>query len=339
MIIPTITILIISLLSFFPNYSIDNNKEEFLRGNVLGVKEEVTSRQEIGNTILKAVEDIKNFKLPQLPLANDVLAESDSAKVLEKKKGATDFNLLSSNGVAIDPRSDKILFDKYSDKQWSIASITKLMTALVFLDTDPDWEEIYKISVYDKREGGIMYLFTGDEVKIKDLFYSSLVASDNVATVALVHSTGLSESDFVAKMNERAKAMGLENTIFFDSTGLHNGNVSTAKEVAILAKEAFSKKEIRDATITKEYTFTTLGGRQKKIYSTDYLLDVFPNNGIRIMGGKTGYNNSAGYCFAGKFVDGKGNEIITVVLGGEEKNTRFEQTYHLANWVYKNYNW
>jgi D-alanyl-D-alanine carboxypeptidase len=107
----------------------------------------------------------------------------------------------------------------------------------------------------------------------------------------------------------------------------------------MLAKYALAEVEINKATLKKEYNFTTQGGRNKKIYTTDYLLENFPENGIRILGGKTGYTDAAKYCFVGKFIDKKGNEIITSVLGSNNMNARFEETRKLAECVFESYVW
>ncbi len=182
-------------------------------------------------------------------------------------------------------------------------------------------------------------MFTGEKIKIKDLFYSSLVASDNVATAALVGSTGMKEEEFVQKMADKAQELGLNNTIFKDSIGLDNGNVSTAREVAKIAEIALANKDINEATLTKRYEFSTLEGRKKVIYNTDSLLDLFPQNGIKILGGKTGFTEAAGYCFAGKFIDHQNREVISVVLGNSGNDQRFRETHDLVNWAYKSYQW
>ncbi|MEK7097490.1 MAG: serine hydrolase, partial [Patescibacteria group bacterium] len=232
----------------------------------------------------------------------------------------------------------KILFDKNADKEAPIASITKLMTALVFLDHNPGWETIYEMKAEDKREGGKINLFTGEKVMVRDLFYSSLVASDNVATIGLINSTGMSLDDFIAKMNEKAMEIGLDNTKFRDPLGLNDNNVSNALEIARLANKTLLKDEIREATMTKIYEFKTQQGRAKIVYSTDDLLSVFPEDGIEIKGGKTGYTEAAGYCFVGKFGN-DGDEIISVVLNGDSKNSRFDQTHTLVKWIYDSYVW
>jgi D-alanyl-D-alanine carboxypeptidase len=166
-----------------------------------------------------------------------------------------------------------------------------------------------------------------------------LIASDNGATLALVHATGLSEEEFIKKMNEQALKLGLLNTKFIDPVGLSDQNVSTAREVALLAKSALTREEIRQATESKDYKFTTINGKDKEIESTDYLLFDSGKNSFQVLGGKTGYTDRAGYCFVGRFKDESGREIISVVLNSSGKNERFKESKSLVNWVFNNYNW
>lgn len=229
------------------------------------------------------------------------------------------------------------LYEKKANEVQPIASITKLMTALIFLNNNPGWDQVYKINETDEVEGGRVSLFPGEEVRVKDLFYTSLIASDNGATMALVHSTGLSEEEFVSQMNLAAKKMGLIKTSFFDPTGLSDKNVSSAREVAKLAKIVFAQAEVGKVTEKKEYTFKTLSGVEKKVESTDYLLFDPAQNSFQVLGGKTGYTPQAGYCFVGLFKDSSGQEIISVVLNSFGKNERFKESKALVNWVFKNY--
>jgi D-alanyl-D-alanine carboxypeptidase len=245
----------------------------------------------------------------------------------------------SEIGIALDSKSDAILFSKNSEKITSLASITKLMTALVFLDFNPGWDDVYTMKNEDRRDGGRIYLFTGDQVKIKDLFYLSLVASDNTATIALANTSGLSEEQFVEKMNEKAEQLGLANTKFKDAVGLSDENVSSAFEVAELAKAALANKEIREATMAKAYKFVTLGGRTNTVPSTDLLLKNLPPNGIKINGGKTGYTEQAGYCFVGNFSNNAESEIIAVILDSPTYQSRFDEAKKIAEWSFENYNW
>lgn len=261
------------------------------------------------------------------------------AEIVSLKPGAATATIAAKRGAVLAAQDRLFLYCKEADEVQPIASITKLMTALVFLENNPGWDKVYTIKPEDNVTGGRLNLFRGEEVKVKDIFYTSLVASDNGATIALVHATGLGEDKFVEKMNEKAKALGLVKTSFSDPIGLSDENVSTAREVALLAKAALNKEEIRQATASKDYRFTTLDGRDKKVESTDYLLFDPAQNSFQVLGGKTGYTDQAGYCFVGRFKDKDGRELISVVLGSAGKNERFRESKTLVNWVFQNYIW
>ncbi len=264
------------------------------------------------------------------------------AQLISLKAAAEEVPLASdaSSRSAVLAADDRFLFFSHqADEVQPIASITKLMTALVFLDHNPGWDKIYQIKAEDKIEGGRLNLFLGDRVKVRDIFYTSLVASDNGATLALVHSTGLSETEFVKLMNEKATSLNLVNTKFNDATGLSKENVSTAHEVALLARTAFNVLEIREATVNREYSFITEDGREKKIESTDDLLYVNKPGRAQILGGKTGYTQEAGYCYVGYMRGQNERAVISVVLGANTRDARFRVSSDLAQWVLDNFEW
>jgi D-alanyl-D-alanine carboxypeptidase len=191
----------------------------------------------------------------------------------------------------------------------------------------------------DRREGGKVYLWSGEKVSVKDLFYLSLVASGNSETMALVNSTGLGEELFVKKMNEKAKELGLKNTVFLDPVGLNEGNVSTAREVAKFARTALAKQEIAKAVTTDKYRCATKAGRKIAVSSTDELLGDKIDQGLDLDGGKTGYNGRAGYCFVGKFTNAENHPLISVILGEATKKSRFSETMDLVKWAYDSHAW
>lgn len=245
---------------------------------------------------------------------------------------------ISAGKAAVLSTSDRLFFfQKDSSSAQPIASITKLMTALVFLDEKLAWDKEYVISEQDMIEGGRLNLFPGDRVRLDDLFKTSLIASDNGATIALVHASGLSEDEFVAKMNAKALSLGLLKTSFADPIGLSDQNLSTARDVAILAQEALSRPEIKKVVSLSEYSYETLSGRRKKIESTDYLLFVEDKQGLKAAGGKTGYTDEAGYCFVGKFIGAGGREFVSVVLNSADKNSRFKESRDLVLSIMQNY--
>ncbi|MFA4941068.1 MAG: serine hydrolase [Patescibacteria group bacterium] len=331
MLLSSIASFIITIFVFnFACFPSDTNcfSKNFKQGfKIFGAAEESEGK------ILGAEESVNEIAKAFLPESEDKPAAP------QKKEGAEEFEIAAKSAVAIDEETGVFLFAHNPDESTPIASLTKLMTALVFLEYNPGWDIPYEIKREDRREGGRIYLFLGEKVTVKDLFYLSLVASDNTATVALAKSTGFNEEEFVKKMNEKAGSLGLTKTNFRDPVGLDNNNVSTAREIANLAKISLAHEDIRQATMSKDYQFKTLAGKRKVVSSTDYLLKNFPSNGLKIIGGKTGYTDLAGYCFAGKFSDNSGREIITAILGGKSSEERFQKTRDLAEWAYNSYVW
>ncbi len=292
--------------------------------------------------VLGAVEIMKSVPRKvnkSFGFSNHLPDNQNHPTVPQRKKDSKPFDFSAASAIVIDSNTDMPLWDKSSQEIRSIASISKLMTALVFLDNNPGWDKVYEIKANDRREGGRIYLNTGEKVRVKDLFYLSLVGSANTATISLVRSTGMDEASFIREMNKKARSLGLEKTNFADPSGLSRFNVSTAREVARLAQKSFLDEDIRRATLKRDYSFETMDGRKIFVNSTDKLLEIFPANGINIVGGKTGYTNSAGSCFVGQFVNREGEKIISVVLGSQGMNDRFKHTKDLVEWVYSSYVW
>ena len=151
-------------------------------GLVLGVSEYQAAGEimvEQGNNfnqaMVKVIEEAKALPLPSMPklpqfnMQAQKLAQSPAKEAVAAE--TVSFDLAAENGVILDSQSDDLFFSKRADRTWPIASITKLFTAYAFLDFNPGWETTYEIKLSDKREGGKIYLFTGDKVKVKDLFY------------------------------------------------------------------------------------------------------------------------------------------------------------------------
>jgi D-alanyl-D-alanine carboxypeptidase len=212
-----------------------------------------------------------------------------------------------------------------------IASLTKLATAMVFLKTAPDLLEIATVSADDRHNAGSTRLYTGMKLTLFDLFHLMLISSDNAAARMVARSTGFSEEEFVGKMNELASDLGLSRTHFTDPSGLDNGNVSTAAEVAILFKEALKNELIAEVIAKRFHTYKTLNNdRQYVAYNTNRFLygreDVF--------GGKTGYIRNSGYCLAVGF-ENEGRRLAAVILGSPSNGYRYRDAARLLAYTDK----
>jgi len=241
--------------------------------------------------------------------------------------------------MVVDDQTGTILYNKNSSAILPIASITKLMTALVFLDTDPSWEQKVKILETDQREGGIVYLLLGEEVTIRDLFYLMLISSSNEAAAAIARISGI--ENFTAAMNKKAMELEMLDTYFLDPSGLGSANVSTPADLIKLAKAAFDQPAITQAVTTQEYEFEVLNtGRKGKAINTDQLLKSFLNyDNYQIIGAKTGYLDEAGYCLLLQVKKIDGPSLTLVLLGTETILDRWQEAKGLIDWVFRNYQW
>ncbi|MBT4277408.1 D-alanyl-D-alanine carboxypeptidase [Candidatus Falkowbacteria bacterium] len=250
-------------------------------------------------------------------------------------------SVTAKSALVIDKKSNKILFSKNKDKVLSIASITKLMSALVLLDRNLDWSDHVVIEKQDRKEGGRIYLGYGETVTVEDLFNLGLIASDNQAITALVRASGLTEDEFVDLMNEKSLEIQMKNSKFFDPTGLDPRNVSTSLDLVILAKEVFEREELTNILSKKEYSLKEIKTKRFiRIFSTNKFFDFTDKKSeYLLLAGKTGYLDEAGYCFLSQFKDSQGNEVITVILGSNSGKTRFQETKGLIWWIFNNWSW
>ena len=242
----------------------------------------------------------------------------------------------ASSAMIIDKKTGTVLWQKNPEQVRSLASLTKLMSALVFLDHKPLWDTEVTIQRSDYREGGRIRVYAGEKIKVSDLFNASLVASSNNATMALIRSTGLTEEEFVAEMNAKAKSLEMLKSHFVEPTGLDPENISTAQDVSRLIKAAFNQPAIISATNKEEFQFSVINApRSYTLENTNKLLSSYLN----IKAGKTGFLDEAGYCLASLIKGDAGEEIYLVVLGSESEPSRFQETKALAQWAFDNYVW
>ncbi|MBI5466808.1 MAG: serine hydrolase [Candidatus Kerfeldbacteria bacterium] len=247
----------------------------------------------------------------------------------------------------VDAATGTVLVEKNAVSRHSIASLTKLMTAVVFLDTQPNMKATFVYNANDgtgKDAAGKPYgynnltLRSGDTVQLRDLFYATLVGSANNGASALVRAAGLTRTEFVARMNAKAAAWGMTDTTFVEPSGLDPGNVSTAKDVAIMAAKAFNTYEpIRYVTTRSSYTFYASRSGRHTVKTTDTLLTR--NNGITVTGGKTGYINESKYTYVVRVKNAQGAQIVVSLLGSASSATRFTEAASLVSWAWKNFTW
>lgn len=247
--------------------------------------------------------------------------------------------LSAASVIVVDNASNSVLFSKNMDEVRSMASITKLMTALVFLDTSPEMTEYMVITPSDVREGP-EYIASGDRLRVRDVFNTMLIGSSNTAAVALARHTGIAPEEFVARMNQKAKVLGLSQTVFAEPSGLDPANVSTARELVSLTRYALSREEIRGSAQRQAYTIYPAGDTARNVATTNWLMtgQVRRVSDAEIVGGKTGYIDASGYNIAVTFSQNN-HDITVVVLGCADVFARYTESDLLARWVYDHFTW
>lgn len=244
--------------------------------------------------------------------------------------GALVPDVRSAAAIIYNPETGQVLWESNSQTQRSMASITKIMTAVVLLEDTPDLGGYVTVAAGDVRNASVTYLRQGDRITREDLLHLLLVASDNGAARALARASTHGAQGFVRRMNEKAEELGLASTRYADPSGLLAANVSSAYDIARLI--AHVSGEDRIASIMRKQNYTATAGRRPITINTTNRL--MREGGVDVQAGKTGFIRMAGYCLATllRLPEG-GPQVAVVVLGAPNSITRFWETRHLFNWL------
>ena len=232
--------------------------------------------------------------------------------------------------IIYDPVTNEVLWEENSQTPRSIASITKVMTATVFLENNPDLTEQVTVDRSDVRAASTTFLKANDRVTTDDLLHLLLIASDNAAARALARVSPLGTEQFIVRMNEKAAELGLTSTQYADPSGLLSDNVSSAYDMARLISMASADERIASVMRTPEYTVHA-AKRDITFRSTDHLLG---RDDIDVRAAKTGFISKSGYCFATLLrLPQNGQQFAVVVLGARSNAGRFLETQNLFSWL------
>ncbi len=232
--------------------------------------------------------------------------------------------------IIYNPETNEVLWADHAQDLRSIASITKVMTALVFLDSGADLTMPVTVQRTDVLRASTTYLRAGYKVVAADLLNLLLVGSDNAAARALARVSPFGSAGFIDQMNEKAKLLGLTSTHYADPSGLLADNVSSAYDLARLI--SFAAADERIGGIMRKTSYTTRSGNSTiSANSTNQLVKT---GDLDVLGGKTGFISRSGYCLASLFrLPQTGQLVSVVVLGAKSNASRFWETRHLFNWM------
>jgi serine-type D-Ala-D-Ala endopeptidase (penicillin-binding protein 7) len=246
--------------------------------------------------------------------------------------GSGVLQLASNKALIINQNTGEILFAKNTNQPTPIASITKLMTAMVMLDSKLPQDEVLAISEddIDYLKGTSSRLGVGTQMKRIEFLQLALMASENRAAATLASNHPGGKYAFVKAMNTKAAALGMKNTHFVDSTGLDSENVSTAEDLAKMVQAAYQYDEIRAATTTAD--------REVYLDGREYPVTFKNTNGLVREGeweiglSKTGFINEAGRCLVMQATIA-GEPMIVVLLDSYGKLTRIGDANRIRKWM------
>ncbi|MBE5736104.1 MAG: D-alanyl-D-alanine carboxypeptidase [Clostridiales bacterium] len=245
---------------------------------------------------------------------------------------------LSAKSYIVVDGNGKVLISNHADERVEVASICKLMTTLLTLESI----DAGVIGVDDKviaseyacsAEGSQAFLDAGSEYCIRDLIKSVVIASANDSAIVLAEVIGGNEENFTKSMNLRAQELGMKNTLYGNATGLSgNKQYSTAQDTAIILNE-ISKYEMyqNDCKIWMDKLIHP-SGRETELVNTNRLVRYYPN----CKTGKTGYTDEAGYCLSST-AEKDNLKLTCVVLGCDSSADRFSDSVALYNKAFANY--
>jgi serine-type D-Ala-D-Ala endopeptidase (penicillin-binding protein 7) len=252
--------------------------------------------------------------------------------IFEEYDGSGVLQLASGKALVMNQTTGEIIYAKNSSLPTPIASITKLMTAMVTLDAGQSFDEIIYVSDddVDYVKGTSSRLSVGSGLSRGDMLQLALMASENRAASAIGHNYPGGKYGFVKAMNAKAKLLGLTRTRFVDPTGLDSENVSTAEDLARLVQAAYQYPEIRLATTSPSHEVYVEG--------REYAVNFNNTNGLVRTGewqiglSKTGYISEAGRCLVMQATIA-GDPMIVVLLDSNGKLTRIGDANRVRKWM------
>lgn len=243
--------------------------------------------------------------------------------------------------LATDLDSGKTLLRQNEDRAQPIASLSKIMTALVILENHDLGEVVVVPLAATEAAGSQIEIYEKEALTVETLLEATLIASANDAAVALAIFDAGSEEAFAEKMTAQAQALGLDSAKFYNATGLDlvdendtpYGNEMSARDLLKLTRIALQDPFFRATVQKQNFDGTSIDENffhEKE--STNQLFDTF----LKLKGVKTGFTYLAGQCFVALGESPEGKEVLTIILGSAD---RFGETKKLLSWIYDSFEW
>jgi D-alanyl-D-alanine endopeptidase (penicillin-binding protein 7) len=237
----------------------------------------------------------------------------------------------SSSALVMNANTGRMIFGKNAARRTPIASITKLMTAMVVLDAQLSMDQPITISDadVDRVKRSSSRLEVGTTLSRYDTMWLALMSSENRAAHSLARTYPGGKAAFIKAMNRKARSLGMGHTIFYDPTGLNKDNSSTAADLALMVQAAYRYPQIRQFTTSTEHDIISASGRQLHYQNSNALV----REGAWDIGlSKTGYIKEAGRCLV-MVADVQNKPMVMVFLDAGAKSGRISDARNIKTWL------
>ena len=275
--------------------------------------------------------------------------ETDKTEKADKAEKAP--KISGTSALIMDLKTGTVIYGKSQKKVREPASLTKILTCLVILET-MDLDQVVTVHEDVETEGSVIGLEPGEKLTVEQLLYGMMLESGNDAAEVLAVAAAGSADKFCEQLNERAKACGATHTTYKNPNGLNEDrsrlNYTTAMDLALISREAMKNPKFRKIVGTSKYTIPeTNMSEARKLENSNFCLWLTKEktkiNGKEVPfkydgcnGIKTGMTSDAGYCFIGS-AERNGSDFLVVVLNSEDEVTRFNDGILLWNYAFANY--
>jgi len=271
---------------------------------------------------------------PVSPVSFDETSLLELSPIPALKHEAIKPEIESKSALIMDYDTGILLYEKNIHEELPMASLTKIMTAILILENHDLWEVVTVQSDFSELAGVRIWLRYNEQMTVENLLKALLIRSAGDAAIALADYHSGSVEDFVKEMNERAKELNLVNTHFMNPIGLDaEGHHSSSFDLAILSKYALHIPAFRNIVRLPEATVSSVDGKfHHSFESTNYLLNSYLN----VQGVKTGTTDGAGESLINLARDAWGHEVIAVLLNSP---SRFQENKSMIDWAFRSYEW
>lgn len=261
-----------------------------------------------------------------------VTTKSTTTKTSATKKAPAKQEVAANSALVVDLKTNEVLYSSNPDAVRPIASVTKLMTAMVTLDAKLPMDEKLAININDTKEMRGVYsrVRIGSVISRKDMLLLTLMSSENRAAASLAHHYPGGHKAFIKAMNAKAKALGMKNTRYVEPTGLSEKNVSSAKDLVVLLKASQGYPMLGQLSSTEKKTVTFAKPKYSLDFRNTNRLVYKDNWDIHLT--KTGFTNAAGHCLVMRTEMAK-RQVAFVVLDAYGKYTHVADANRLRHWL------